>query len=208
MELLQWGKNIFCIHQGVVGILIVTTATNCLALCVRHPSKHFTFVILLLFSLCSNPTSWVLLLSPFTNKEMDMSEPEQGPCLPVPSGITSPQQCLARGRHSVKVCSLYEWGMSGWATSCTTPFTLCSICGPCEWVPLGSRLTQLQEELSTLCSVYRQCEWVPLCHGSPADRGQNQLANRDLLCAKYCHPHFSEAPRRKVAKPRVKTQGG
>lgn len=90
MELLQWGKNIFCIYQGVVGILTVTTATNCLALCVRHPSKHFTFVILLLFSLCSNPTSWVLLLFPFTNKEMDMSESEQGPCLPVPSGITSP----------------------------------------------------------------------------------------------------------------------
>lgn len=85
MELLQRDKNIFCTHQGIVGIFINDNSY-------QYASGTFRSTLHLSFCcwVCSNPTSWVLLLPPSANKEMDLSEPERGPCVPAADGIASP----------------------------------------------------------------------------------------------------------------------
>lgn len=88
----------------------------------QAPCKQLTFVIFCCYLV---PTAILQVgyyyYLPLANKKTDISKSEQGPCLPAPGWITSSQQCLAHGRHSMYICLLYEWRMSGWATSCTTP---------------------------------------------------------------------------------------
>lgn len=147
-ELLQWGKNIFCIStcQNVGGILINDNSHKLFS----SRCQALSSGILLVFGPSNNSTIWVLLLSPFADKETDTNEWEQGPHLLVPGWAPSSSWLMAGAQ-----CTLLHY-MNGERM-------------------VGLLLAQLQGAPFTLCSVYGGCEWDPLCHGSPDDRGQNWL---------------------------------
>lgn len=145
---LQFGKNIFCTHQYAVGILI-TTATNCLALCTRHPSKQFTFV----FCCCCLVLTAILQVGYYYCRPLQIRT-RTGP-LSACSWLNRKPPAEPGSWQTLNARLFAIWMGNEWlGCFLHNSHSHCVLSVAGEWVPLEPLLSQLQGAPFTLCSVY------------------------------------------------------
>lgn len=204
MELLQRDKNIFCTHQGIVGIFINDNSY-------QYVSDTFLSTLHLSFCcwVCSNPPSWVLLLPPFANKEMDLSEAEQGPCVPAADGIASPSSAwLVAGTRRTSVhCTNGTWVLMP---------LLAQLHSQCVLSVVGVNGSLLDQVLHNARRHLSHCVWSTVnVNRSPVQwqpwwpRPKSAGKSEDLLCAsKLLSTPFLWGTKKKSGKAWSQNQDG